>query len=107
MSITLQVGEFVAYSFVVKNSDGSVNATAVASAAVGDLSKLRARINPDDSRQVGVLALAQSPGINATVSALGHSMALTFVIPPPPDLTAVVIDTSSGTPTTAVPSWML
>lgn len=106
MSVTLQVGEFVAYSFVVRGSTGAPDLTAVAVAGVGDPTKLRARINPDDPRQLGILALAQVNGINAIVTALGHSSSVTVIIPAPPDQTAVVIDVT-GTPTTTVPGWML
>lgn len=105
-AFTLQVGEFVAFSFVVKGSNGLPDVAAVASAGAGDPTKIRVRINPSNSREAGVLGLAEAPGINAIITALGHSAAVLFAVPTPPDLTAVVPATP-GTPTVEVPDWML
>lgn len=103
---TLQVGEFVSFPFIVKAVDGSPDTSAVATAGAGNPANLRVRINPSNPREVGVLALSQTTGINAIVTANGHSSSTLFVVPPPPDLSGVTIGTI-GTPTTVVPDWML
>lgn len=68
MPQTISVGKFRSCLFTVRNADGSVNTTATLSATPGNATKLRVRVNPANNREVGVVGLEASAGINANVS---------------------------------------
>jgi len=105
MANTTHVGKARICNFIVTRSDGSVDATTPAAVGVGNPNNLRATMNPDNPRQFAVVALAETPGINTTVTCNGHSASLlvTVVAAEGPDLAGVSI----GSPGDEVdpPSW--
>jgi hypothetical protein len=68
MAITLTVGKFRSSLFAVTNADGSTNLDATLSVSPGNPATLRVRVNPSNNREVGVMALDVSAGVNANVS---------------------------------------
>lgn len=67
--IALNVGQFTSSIFTVTNSDGSSNTSLALSASPGNPATLRVRVNPSNNREVGVVALDASSGVNAIVEA--------------------------------------
>jgi hypothetical protein len=109
--IALTVGQFTSSPATVINADGSTNTEISLSVGSGNPLTLRVRLNPNDNREVGVLALAQSAGVNAVASAAlpgGTKTAqqLFTVDPAPANQEAVTLGTWSA-PSTTVPAWML
>jgi hypothetical protein len=105
MSTQINIGKARLFSFLVKNADGSVNTTAVATPGTGNPVTLRVTVNPSNPREFAAVALAQSAGVNANITALGHTAQALIVIPALPDQTAVVIDEAGVGPEIDPPSW--
>ncbi len=87
MSTSLTVGKARLVTVSVITS-GVVDTTSTLTTSVGNAATLRCRVNPGNAREVGVLALDVSAGVNAIVTVGGHSAAELFVNsapPPPPD----------------------
>lgn len=69
-------------------SGGIVDTTTVLGTSTGNPTTLRCTVNPSNPREVAVVGLAPSPGVNAFVSAPGFSASSLFQVdaaPPPPD----------------------
>jgi hypothetical protein len=70
MPITLTVGRArVTTMSVVKN--GTVETTAALSVSEGNPLRVRVRVNPDNAREVAVVGLEATPGINVFVGCPG------------------------------------
>lgn len=83
MSTSLTVGKARLVTVTVITG-GVPDTTTPLSVSTGNPATLRVRVNPSDPREVGVLGLAQSAGVNAGVTVNGHLVQETFVISPPP-----------------------
>jgi hypothetical protein len=87
MSTSLTVGK-ARLSTVSVITGGLPDSTSPLTTGTGNASTLRVRVNPSNPREVGVLALAQSAGVNASVTVNGQTATELFVVsaaPPPAD----------------------
>lgn len=83
---------------------GSIDTTTTISTTTGNTSALRCTVNPDNPREVAVVALAPSPGVNALFSAAGFDASALFAVnpaPPPPNGLAI----GAWGPEIVPPSW--
>lgn len=105
---TLTVGKFRSSLFVVKNADGSVNTTASLSVAPGNPSTLRVRVNPANNREVGVLGLGVSAGVNANVSVTlpGGTLTVNSLFVVSAANQEALIEGTWSDPETDPPAWM-
>jgi len=69
MAISLSVGKMKRARFTVRNADGTINTLLALSASSGNATNLKVRVNPNDNREVGVMALVAGASNNATVQA--------------------------------------
>lgn len=69
MAISLSVGKMRRARFTVRNADGTINTSLALSAVSGNATNLKVRVNPNDNREVGVMALVAGASNNATVQA--------------------------------------
>lgn len=68
MATNLTVGKARLATITVHNPDGSVNTTALVSTSVGNPSTLRCSVNPSNPREIAIVGLAVSVGVNANVT---------------------------------------
>lgn len=68
MSTPLTVGKARLASIIVTNPDGSPNLTASIGVSTGNASTLRVTVNPSDPREIAIVGLAPSAGVNAGVN---------------------------------------
>lgn len=83
MSTSITVGK-ARLSTVTVITGGAPDLTTPLTPSSGNPGTLRVRVNPDDPRQVGVLGLAPSSGVNAGVTVNSHLIQETFVVSPAP-----------------------
>lgn len=69
MATPLTVGKARLFSITLHNPDGSVNTTATPSVSSGNSSTMRATLNPSNPREAAIVGVAESTGVNVTVSA--------------------------------------
>jgi len=83
MSTPLTVGKARLSTITVLNPDGSVNATAPITTSAGNPSALRVTVNPSNPREVAIVGLAPSAGVNANVTTntgTGNKTAQTLIV---------------------------
>lgn len=68
MSTPLTVGKARLAQVTVTNPDGSLNPTASIGVSTGNTSTLRVTVNPSDPREIAIVGLAPSAGVNAGVN---------------------------------------
>lgn len=68
MSTTLSVGKARLATITVHNPDGSVNTTAAVTTSTGNPTSLRCTVNPSNPREIAIVGLAPSSGVNANVT---------------------------------------
>lgn len=95
MPTILPVGKARILSISANMSDGSSNTTLPMTAASNQTSKLKAKVNPGNNRQVGVLALSPTSGatMTATVNS-DKSVSVDFQVPAPTLESATVVSDS-------------
>lgn len=79
MATSLTVGK-ARLSTVSVITGGLPDTTSVLTVDTGNIATLRVRVNPSNPREVGVLGLAQSAGVNAFVTVNGHSKSELFEV---------------------------
>lgn len=89
MSTSLTVGK-ARLSTITLITGGVVDNVTPLTISTGNAATMRVTVNPSNNREVAIVGLATSPGVNVTVSANGHNAASLIVItvdssPPPPD----------------------
>lgn len=113
MSIQLMVGKFSSSIHSVTNADGSSNTSLSLNAQSGNGATLRVRVNPSNNREVGVLALDVSSGVNAIVSVAlpggSRQVSTTFenVAAPPPPTNQEAFTAGGWSAPSDPPAWML
>ena len=111
MAISLTVGNFRSSSISVTNADGSANNSAVLSVSAGNPATLRVRVNPSNPREVGVLGLDVSSGVNANVSVSlpggTKTVQTLFTVNAAPNNQEALGVGAFSDPETDPPAWML
>lgn len=110
MSTSLTVGKARLATVTVTNPDGSPNATAPLTTLTGNAGTLRVSVNPSNPREIAIVGLAPSGGVNATVQAntgAGTKTATELVViaaaPSGPDLSSVSLGAFG--PEVTPPEW--
>lgn len=110
MSIPLNVGQFTSSTFSVLNADGGANTALSLNVQSGNDNTLRVRVNPSNNREVGVLALDVSVGVNATVSVTlpgGAKQSATTFVNSPAAVNQEALTPGPWSSPAAPPAWML
>lgn len=96
MPTVLPIGKAHILTIHANMSDGSLNTTLPMITGSNQPTKIKAKINPSNSREVGVLALAATTGatVTSTVNA-AISVQVDFQVPSP-TLTSVTIGSDGG-----------
>src|ERR1043166_1455263 len=105
MATSITVGK-ARLSTVTLVIGGAVDTTSPITVDSGNHDTLRCRVNPDNPREIAVVGLAESSGVNALISARGFSAASLFQVDAasaPPDGLAF----GPWSPEIDPPSWAL
>lgn len=110
MFIQLTVGKFRSSIFTVTSADGTPNTGATLSVSAGNPATLRVRVNPNNNREVGAMALDVSTGVNANVSVSlpggAKSSSTTFINGAAP-ANQEALTAGAWSDESAPPDWML
>jgi len=103
--INILVGQAVLGTVVLVGPTGAVDEVSVLTVDTGNPDTLKVRVNPNDPRQVGVLGLASSAGVNAHIGAPGRpTVSQMFAVSPSgEDLSATGVTWAQSE---GVPAWL-
>lgn len=96
MATILPIGKARVLTINANMSDSSLDTALPMTATTNQPSKLKVRVNPDNPREVGVLALAATSGASVTATVNSDKFVqVTFQVPAP-TLSSVTVGSDSG-----------
>lgn len=87
MSTPITVGK-ARLSTITLITGGAIDNTTPLTVGSGNVNTLKVFVNPSNNREIAAVGVAPSAGVNANVTANGHTVQSLFVVsapPPPPD----------------------